>query len=441
MLSQFFILSPRGDVIIRRDYLGNIPQGSSDIFYRKLRFWKENDEAPPIFIVDGVSYIHSKEAGVILVATTKENISPALVLELLKRTATLIKDYCGVISEDAIRKNFILIYELLDEILDYGFPQTTATDALKSFVLSQPVAIKPTPNLGKGSVTFGMQKGPTGVFKSVLDTSRTDGKRKDEIFVDVVERVTCVFNASGYMQSSQIDGSIQVRSYLSGNPAVKIKLRDNLVVGRQNSGGLNDAVILDDVSYHECAQMEMFDIDRSITLVPPDGEFALMNYRVGSSFPPPFRVYTSVDEDQASSMKAYLTLKVRCELPRDKGASALEVEVPMPKSVQRVSCDGSFAKGQQIWDWKEKTRTLVWKFKSMKGGEEALLAVRATLDKPYGTMFRRDVGPVNVKFTAPNYSASRMQLQYLHIMRKDWNYNPSRWVRYVTSSTSYIFRT
>lgn len=55
-----------------------------------------------------------------------------------------------------------------------------------------------------------MQKGPTGVFKSVLDTTRTDGKRRDEIFVDVVERLTCVFNASGYMQSSQIDGAIQV---------------------------------------------------------------------------------------------------------------------------------------------------------------------------------------------------------------------------------------
>lgn len=64
-----------------------------------------------------------------------------------------------------------------------------------------------------------------------------------------------------------------------------------------------------------------------------------------------------------------------------------------------------------------------------------------TMLQPYGATFRREVGPVNVKFTVPMYSASRMQLQYLHITRKDWNYNPQRWVRYVTSSTSYIFRT
>lgn len=57
---------------------------------------------------------------------------------------------------------------------------------------------------------FGLTKGPTGVFKSVLDTNRTDGKRRDEIYVDVVERLSMTFNAAGNPVSSQIDGSIQV---------------------------------------------------------------------------------------------------------------------------------------------------------------------------------------------------------------------------------------
>ena len=30
MLSQFFILSPRGDTIILRDYLGNVPKVAMD---------------------------------------------------------------------------------------------------------------------------------------------------------------------------------------------------------------------------------------------------------------------------------------------------------------------------------------------------------------------------------------------------------------------------
>lgn len=63
---------------------------------------------------------------------------------------------------------------------------------------------------GKLAALTGLGKGPTGVIKSVLDTSRTDGGRRDEIFVDIVEKISCTFNASGFLQTSQIDGAIQV---------------------------------------------------------------------------------------------------------------------------------------------------------------------------------------------------------------------------------------
>lgn len=45
------------------------------------------------------------------------------MLEMLHRISRIFKDYCGTLSEDTVRKNFILIYELLDEALDYGYPQ------------------------------------------------------------------------------------------------------------------------------------------------------------------------------------------------------------------------------------------------------------------------------------------------------------------------------
>ena len=187
------------------------------------------------------------------------------------------KDYCGSLSEDAIRRNFALIYELLDEAVDYGTPQNTSTEALRDFVLNDPVVVappsaKPLSAFGSGSggsATGGLTKGPTGVFKSVLDTARTGGARRDEIFVDVVERLTATFSASGHAVSAQIDGAIQVKSYLSGNPPIKIKLNDGLLISRRDGGGYgggggggggfssgdyaSDAglVVLEDVAFHE----------------------------------------------------------------------------------------------------------------------------------------------------------------------------------------------
>ena len=46
-----------------------------------------------------------------------------------------LKTYFGTIDEDSIRNNFVLIYELLDEVLDYGFPELhdgRAEDASRS---------------------------------------------------------------------------------------------------------------------------------------------------------------------------------------------------------------------------------------------------------------------------------------------------------------------
>lgn len=51
------------------------------------------------------------------VVMTRQNISPSLGVELVSRVAQLIKDYCGVLTEEAIRKNISLIYELLDEFM------------------------------------------------------------------------------------------------------------------------------------------------------------------------------------------------------------------------------------------------------------------------------------------------------------------------------------
>jgi AP-4 complex subunit mu-1 len=60
----------------------------------------------------------------------------------------VIKDYCGLNSEEAIRKNFVLIYELLDEMIDFGYPQETTSEQLKAFVFNKPILTDATPGNG-----------------------------------------------------------------------------------------------------------------------------------------------------------------------------------------------------------------------------------------------------------------------------------------------------
>lgn len=74
------------------------------------------------------------------------------------------------------------------------------------------------------------------------------------------------------------------------------------------------SVYLDDCNFHECANLESFDIDRTISLVPPEGEFALINFRTTRGFKPPFRLHTTVEPDPMTDSKALLTLRLWCEV-------------------------------------------------------------------------------------------------------------------------------
>ena len=69
------------------------------------------------------------------------------------RTTDKWQDYCGTLTEESIRKNFVLLYELLDEMVDYGYPQITNTEQLKLCVHNQAAAVE------------------SGLFTLILDTT------------------------------------------------------------------------------------------------------------------------------------------------------------------------------------------------------------------------------------------------------------------------------
>lgn len=46
-----------------------------------------------------------------------------------------MNEYFKEIEEESIRDNFVVIYELLDELLDFGYPQTTDSKILQEYVI------------------------------------------------------------------------------------------------------------------------------------------------------------------------------------------------------------------------------------------------------------------------------------------------------------------
>ena len=61
MLSQFFILSSRGDAIVARDFRHDVSRSSHEVLFRSLKLGTGDDgEVAPVFFQDGVNYFHVK---------------------------------------------------------------------------------------------------------------------------------------------------------------------------------------------------------------------------------------------------------------------------------------------------------------------------------------------------------------------------------------------
>ncbi|XP_015571597.1 AP-4 complex subunit mu isoform X1 [Ricinus communis] len=451
MISQFFVLSQRGDNIVFRDYRGEVPKGSAEIFFRKVKFWKEDgqEEAPPVFNVDGVNYFHVKVVGLLFVATTRVNVSPSLVLELLQRIARVIKDYLGILNEDSLRKNFVLVYELLDEVIDFGYVQTTSTEVLKSYVFNEPIVVdvgRLQPMNPAAIFMQGTKRMPgTAVTKSVV-ANEPGGRKREEIFVDIIEKISVTFSSSGYILTSEIDGTIQMKSYLSGNPEIRLALNEDLGIGRGSGRSVYDyrsssgsgAVILDDCNFHESVRLDNFDLDRTLTLVPPDGEFPVMNYRMTQEFKPPFRINTLIEE--AGALKAEVILKISAEFPSSITANTINIQMSLPKYTTRATFELEPGVFGQTADFKEANKKLEWGLKKIVGGSEHTLRAKLTFSQELHGNITKEAGPVSMTFTIPMYNASRLQVKYLQIAKKSNTYNPYRWVRYVTQANSYVAR-
>ena len=45
-------------------------------------------------------------------------------------------EYFKEMEEESIRDNFVIIYELMDELMDFGYPQFTESKILQEYVLN-----------------------------------------------------------------------------------------------------------------------------------------------------------------------------------------------------------------------------------------------------------------------------------------------------------------
>jgi AP-1 complex subunit mu len=130
------------------------------------------------------------------------------------RGAQVFREYFKELEEESIRDNFVIIYELFDEIMDFGYPQTTETKILQEYALLASgiascswlwtrrdktltmLSLSRSPGPTCRYITqeshklmVEQSKPPMAVTNAVSWRSEGIKYRKNEVFLDVIESV------------------------------------------------------------------------------------------------------------------------------------------------------------------------------------------------------------------------------------------------------------
>lgn len=143
MIGGLFVYNHKGEVLISRVYRDDIGRNAVDAFRVNVIHARQQVRSP-VTNIARTSFFHIKvslkstrhltdfyfsslesvcwqvnpfspqRANIWLAAVTKQNVNAAMVFEFLLKIIDVMQSYFGKISEENIKNNFVLIYELLD---------------------------------------------------------------------------------------------------------------------------------------------------------------------------------------------------------------------------------------------------------------------------------------------------------------------------------------
>lgn len=421
-VSAVYILDLKGRIIIARDYRGDVPVALAERFVTKLNELEESGRLSPIVCDDGVSYVWVQHSNLYLLGVSRSNVNAASVVLFLHRLIGVFKEYFEELEEESLRDNFVIVYELLDEVMDFGYPQFTEAKILSEFIKTDAHRME------------AQVKPPMAVTNAISWRSEGIVHKKNEVFLDVVESVNLLVNTNGLVVQSEVVGVLKMRSFLSGMPECKLGLNDKLLFQAQGRGSPNKAVDLEDMKFHQCVRLARFENDRTISFIPPDGNFDLMSYRLNQAVKPLIWVEATV-ERHSRSRTEYL-VKARSQFKERSSATNVQILLPLPQDATAPVVRTSQGSAQ----YAPEKEALVWKLKNFPGGKEYLL--RCKFSQPSVSAEEDGSGrmpPIRVQFEIPYFTVSGIQVRYLKVIEKS-GYQALPWVRYITIAGNYEVR-
>ncbi|XP_021690594.2 AP-3 complex subunit mu isoform X2 [Hevea brasiliensis] len=316
MLQCIFLLSDSGEIILEKQLTWHrVDRSICDWFWNQVISQGDSFKQQPVIASPTHYLFQIVREGITFLACTQVEMPPLMAIEFLCRVADVLSDYLEGLNEDLIKDNFVIVYELLDEMIDNGFPLTTEPNILREMI-SPPNIVSKMLSVVTGNSSNVSDTLP-GATASCVPWRTTDIKyANNEVYVDLVEEMDAIINRDGVLVKCEIYGEVQVNSHITGVPDLTLSF--------------TNPSILDDVRFHPCVRFRPWESHQILSFVPPDGQFKLMSYRVKMLKSIPIYVKPQLTSDAGTCR---INLMVGIKNDPGKMIDSITVQFHLPPSI------------------------------------------------------------------------------------------------------------
>nr|CAD7193712.1 unnamed protein product [Timema douglasi] len=443
MIHSLFIINSSGDIFMEKHWKSVVSRSVCDYFFDQQRKVGSPEDMPPVIATPHHYLISIHRCSMFFVAACMTEVPPLFVIEFLHRVVDTFEDYFSECTESIIKEHYVVVYELLDEMLDNGFPLATESNILKELIKPPNIlrTIANTSILDESAkcldnmvlpepLTSTFELMSMYAFSSVSATlpsgqlsnvpwRRTGVKyTNNEAYFDVVEEVDAIIDKAGSTVFAEIQGYIDCCIKLSGMPDLTLSFMNPR--------------LFDDVSFHPCARFKRWESERILSFIPPDGNFRLMSYHIGSQniVAIPIYIRHNISFREAGGGRLDLTVGPKQTIGRT--VESVVIEIPMPKSV--LNC--SLVQNQGKYSFDPVSKVLMWDVGRIDTSK--LPNLRGTINLQSGAAAVESNPAINVRFTISQLAVSGLKVNRLDMYGE--KYKPFKGVKYITKAGRFQIR-
>ena len=423
MISTLYIIASSGEVIIEKQFREKFPRSCLEEFWNvNVNTAKNLEDVPAVVQYSRFCFTHILRNGVVFMAVSPKEVPPMFNLEILNLLNITLVNYLKEVTEETLRESFSLVYQLLEEVLDNGYPLTSEQHVLEDLV--------PPPTLE--NKVRNMLDAPMKKSK-YIDTNAVPWRNpatkygNNEIFFDMEESLNAIVDAEGGIVRADVSGAIQVNCRLSGMPDIVMRLFNS--------------ELFDDISYHKCVRHSKFESERSISFVPPDGRFQLLAYRCKPfhNLQPPFYVSPQVSfSKEGGRLNCMVGLRHGgVELSeKEKEIHKIVVHIPLPPQTDTVAI-GSCTHG--TYSFNAAKKCVSWKIGHLDSATVSLSGEFSFGQNSTDDIVEGTGEGVTVEFQIPNFAISTVRVDSVNVLNV--SFKPFKGVKYLTKAGRFTIRT